>query len=165
MLLKFLAPIMLFVIAIIQGLYSQKLNEKKKLKVIFIFLLIILLITSIFVIQIDDNNSKKDFEVQKQNINSLRIKNLSLTSKIDSLHSELKIGMKRRNLQNIELKEKVQELNTKLEPFIKVALTKYPAQNLQYSLNQLAKDIENTKKLAEPPVLVPIAKEISSENM
>lgn len=153
MILKFIAPIILFVIAIIQGIFAEQLNKKKTLKISLISLLIVSLIVSIVIMKIDENMSNKYSIQQKQNIDSLRIENALLYKKLDSLHLELKIGM-----------GKVQELNSKLEPFVKVALTKYPAYDLQSALNKLAIDIENTKKLAEPPVLVPSGKEITKDN-
>jgi len=163
MILKLLAPIILFAIAILQGLFSEKINKIKWLRITLICLLLGSLIVGLIIITIDEKNANDFSKQQKDNIDSLRIENAQLKNNLDSLHSALTKGMDDRNLQEIELNKKVNELNIKLEPFVKLALTKYPAYDLQSALNKIAQDIENAKKLAEPPILIPSSREISRD--
>ena len=149
MILKFIAPIILFIIAILQYVFADQINNRRWLKLTLIGLLLISLIIGLFIIKIDDSNSQVISAQQKNNIDSLRL--------------EISIGMKNRSLKEEELNKKIDELNSKLEPFVKVALSKYPAYELQSALTKLALEIENTKKLASPPTLVPRAKEINRE--
>lgn len=164
MIIKFIAPIILFVIAILQGIFADRINKNKWLKITLIILLLCSLIVSLVVMRIDESNSNKISTQQKGSIDSLRIENATLISKLDSLYKALNEGMKNRSLQEIQMSQKVNELNSKLEPFVKIALTKYPAYDLQSALNKLAQDIEETKRLAEPPILVPSGKEITKDS-
>lgn len=164
MILKFIAPILLFLIGIIQGIFPAKINEKKWLKVTLIGLLLVSLIYGIFNIKINDDNAAKISREQKNDIDSLKIQNSLLSSKLDGLHKAISLNMKDRSIQENEMNKKVNELNEKLEPFVKIALTKYPAYDLQSALNKLAKDIESTKKLAAPPILVPSGEKVSRGN-
>ena len=164
MIIKFIALIILFVIAILQGIFTDHINKNKWLKISLIILLLSSLIVGLVVMRIDESNSNKISEQQKGSIDSLRIENATLISKLDSLYKALNEGMKNRSLQEIQMSQKVNELNSKLEPFVKIALTKYPAYDIQSALNSLANDIENTKRLAEPPKLIPSAKEITKND-
>lgn len=164
MILKYLALIVIFLIAILQRIFADKRKEKKRLKFILIGLLLASLIAGLVNLKIDNDNAIKVSRQQKNNIDSLKIQNSLLNSKLDSLHKTLNIGMEDRSIQETEINKKVNELNKKLEPFVKIALTKYPAYDLQSALNKLAQDIENTKRLAEPPMLIPYAKEISRDD-
>ncbi|PKQ64776.1 hypothetical protein BZG01_13940 [Labilibaculum manganireducens] len=163
MILKLLAPIILFAIAILQGLFAEKINKIKWLKITLICLLLGSLTVGLIIISLDEKNANNFSKQQKDNIDSLRIENAQLKNNLDSLHRALTKGMDDRSLQEIELNKKVSELNIKLEPFVKLALTKYPAYDLQSALNKIAQDIENAKKLAEPPILIPNAQEISRD--
>lgn len=153
MILKFVAPIVLFIIAILQGIFSAQINEKRWLKFTLVGLLLTSLIIGFFILIIDDNNSKEISRQQKNNIDSLRIENSLLNNKLDSLHKMIN-----------PMNQKVSELNEKLEPFVKIALNKYPTYDVQFALNKLTQDIENTKRLAEPPTLILSGKEISRDS-
>jgi len=163
MILKILAPFIIFAIALIQSIYSNQINKKKWLKFALIGLLISSLIVGIFVIKIDDDSAKRISKEQKNSIDSLRIENSLLGSKIDSLYNALNRGMQDRSAQEMEMEKKVNELNKKLEPFVNLALTKYPAYDMQTALNKIALDIENAKQLAKPPILNATAKEINRD--
>ena len=160
MILKILAPIVIFIIALIQSIYADQINEKKWLKFSLIGLLLASLIIGLIILVTDDNSSKEFSRQQKNNIDSLRIENSLLSNKLDSLHKTINQGMRDRSEQEIQMTNKVNELNNKLEPFVNLALTKYPAYDLQTALNKLALDIESAKQLAQPPTLVATGKEI-----
>lgn len=164
MILKIIAPIVIFIIALIQSIFSDHINKKKWLKFTLIGLLLSSLIIGIFILKIDDNSSKELARQQKDNIDSLRIENSILSNKLDSLHAAIDQGMQDRSTQEIEMNKKVNELNNKLEPFVNIALNKYPTYDLQSALSKLAEDVANTKRLAEPPSLIPSGKEINKDD-
>lgn len=163
MILNIIAPIVIFTIALVQSVFSDQINEKRWLKFTLIGLLLSSLIIGLFIIIIDDNNSKELSRQQENNIDSLRIENSLLSIKLDSLHTTIDQGMQDRSNYEIEMNKKVNELNNKLEPFVNIALSKYPAYDLQSALSKLAKDIADTKRLAEPPSLVLSGKEINKD--
>jgi hypothetical protein len=163
MFLKILAPLVVLIIALIQSIYSDQINNKKWLKTTLVGLLLFSFIIGLFILNIDDNDSKKLSQKQKNNIDSLRIENSFLSIKLDSLHSTIEQGIQNRSKQEIEMLKKVNELNNKLEPFVNIALRKYPTIDKNSALNKLAQDVAITKKLAEPPSLILSGKEINKD--
>ncbi|WP_428741126.1 hypothetical protein [Tenacibaculum sp.] len=148
MFLKILAPLVVLIIALIQSIYSDQIDKKKSLKYTVNGLLIFSFIIGLFILNKDDNDSKELSLKQKNNIDSLRIENSLLSIKLDSLHSTIENGIQNRGKQEIEMLKKINELNEKLEPFVSIALRKYPTKDKNSALNKLAQDIAITKKLA-----------------
>jgi hypothetical protein len=164
MFLKILAPLVVLLIALIQSIYSDQIDKKKSLKYTINGLLIFSFIIGLFILNKDNNDSNELAKKQKNNIDSLRIENSLLSIKLDSLHSTIENGIQNRGKQEIEMLKKINELNNKLEPFISIALRKYPTKDKNSALNKLAKDIAITKKLAEPPSLILSGREIQKDN-
>jgi len=141
MILKLIASVLIFVIALVERFYNKEVSKRKKVKRIFLTLLILSLLFSVVIIIIDDveNKNKHDYVVQR---------NDKLKTQIDSLIRITQTSENNATDRDIILQSKINELNDKLEPFVKLAIKKYPNMKIEDALSKLQLDLIETKKLA-----------------
>ncbi len=117
-------------------------------------LLLISLSFSFFTIISDDLENAKKLKNQINIQKTLIQKNDSLKTQLDSLillTRDLEINSDSRN---IVLQSKIDDLNENLEPFIKLAVKKYPALKIEDALEKIQNELAETKKLAQPNTII-----------
>jgi|WetSurMetagenome_2_1015567.scaffolds.fasta_scaffold40046_3 hypothetical protein len=161
MLLKIAAPIFVFLIALAKELLPDKLKDQSKIRLILWSLMGVAMIISISTIIVDDQKASDVLRSKLESERALKSQNDSLKARVDSLISITQLGEARLAQQNLTLHSRISEINSKLEPFVKIAVTRYPTFDIQTALERLTRDIQETKELAKPNSLIPIGKEVS----
>lgn len=149
LILKLLGPIIVFIAAILKDIVSDK-KRNKTWKKILLFSMIGALVVSIWLILIDNDNNIK-YKIKSDH-------------KIDSLISISDIFSKKQDSNNIIVQYKVDELNKKLDPFVKLAISKYPNDNIQTALEKLTNEISETKEMVKPNRMVYVSHEVWKQN-
>jgi hypothetical protein len=161
LLLKIASLIVVYIIALIKDFWADKLKRHLQTKRALVTLMTLAMLIGVVSTVLDDQKSSEVSRLQSERQAFLQSQNDSLRARVDSLIKITQQGEVKLDRQNAVLQAKVSELNSKLEPFVKLAVTKYPAYDIQSALNQLARDIAEAKELAKPATLVLYAKEIS----
>lgn len=134
--LKILAPIFSIVFGTIQLILSKKWSDRrtKKYQIIrfCIYTLFILSIITTIIIVINDNNEAKDL---KRSLSQIQLK-LDKSEKIQKSNDDLYKQDRKSLIKNIA------ELNKSLMPFIAIAKSNYPFEDISVSLNLLAQEIK-----------------------
>ena len=162
MILKLFASFIIFIIAIIEKFWSKEISKRKKVKWIFFSLLVLSLAFSFFTIIWDDIDTTANLTKQRELQNALVKKNDSLKIQIDSLMKLTQANEINSGNRSVVLQAKISDLNDKLEPFIKLAVKKYPEMKIEDALEKLQNDIIETKKLAQPNTIRFQKKEVNS---
>jgi hypothetical protein len=157
---KILAPIVVLAIAFIKDILPKKPKGYKHTQSILIGLMIAAASIGVITIVLDDQRSKEDAQLQLVREAKLQRSNDSLTSRVDSLLSIAKNSESKFDVQNAILQARVSELNSKLEPFIKIAVGRYPSLEIQPALARLAEDVRQAKELARPAALQFTSKQV-----
>ena len=143
MVVKLIAPIIIFIILVIEKLFPKSLSEKKWTKWIIFVLLIIGLVFNVAIIISDDskNTEKLDNQGKAQNL---------LINKNDSLMVLMRDFESNSDSRSLILNSRIDELNSNLEPFIKLAVKKYPNMKIEDALVKIHTELAETKKMAKP---------------
>lgn len=123
-----ISPLILFLIAMIKDIFGSPLKKNKWLKYLLIVLMIVALLISLTSTYTDD--AKKS----NQNL-ILENKNKEFQAKIDSLILLNKISA-----------DKIDELSHKLDPFIEIALKRFPQSDSSSALNKLYLELQKVIK-------------------
>ncbi|MFA5835215.1 MAG: hypothetical protein WDA22_17180 [Bacteroidota bacterium] len=150
MILKLLGSIILFIIAIVEKYWSKEISKNKYIKRGFLVLLILSLLFSAFTIILDDIETNISLKKQEDVQAELIRKNDSLKIQLDSLLKVINNSEKNSGDRSLILQSKISEVKDKLEPFIKLAVKKYPNLKIDEALEKLQNEIIETKKLAQP---------------
>jgi hypothetical protein len=154
MIMKLLASLFIFTIAIVEILWSQKLSQNKIVRRNLFGILFLCLVFSFYTIISDDIQTTAEMK-------TLTRKNDTLKFQRDSL---LKVSNEYRGNpvvdDNEELQSKINELQDKLEPFIKIAIKKYPYLKTEEALTRLQKETR-AKHLTHPNTMVYEKKKIT----
>lgn len=126
--LKMISPLIIFFIALIKDIFGSSLKQIKWLKYLLIILMIVALFISLTSTYTDDEKKSN------QNL-ILENKNKEYLLKIDSLI------MLSKGSDN-----KIDELNHKLDPFIELALKRYPHRDSSSALNKLYLELQQVQK-------------------
>lgn len=143
LILKLLAPIIVFAIALLKEFWPEKIKSNDRWKQVFLVVMAVGALVSIVVIIHDDSKTNKEKFEQQARYQDLQVKfdNIITLSKNQDVRSDERGKF---------LQERIMELSTKLEPFIKLAVAKYPQQNVDEGLELLRKEIAETKEMAKP---------------
>jgi hypothetical protein len=161
LLLKIASLIVVYAIALIKDFWADKLKRHIQTKRALLALMTLAMLIGVISTILDDEKSRDATQLQSERQVVLQSQNDSLRTRVDSLIKVTQQGEVKLDRQNAILQAQVSELNSKLEPFVKLAVTKYPAYDIQSALNQLAQDIAEAKELAKPATLIVYGKEIS----
>jgi hypothetical protein len=137
-LFKLLIPFLMLSIALLKDFLPTSMRGNKWIRPTMIsFLVLVAIVNAVIVINDDNRNAKADLREEKSR------------KAIDSL-------VTLSNNTSIELKEQkelVSKINEKLEPFIRIAQTKYPKSSLDEALSKIQNSLEDIKETTKPIVL------------
>lgn len=140
MIWNFVILIFIFLISLAQYLLDYVLIDKKALryKLTRIFLLVVMVVGIGGSALLQYSEERKKGKLTEE-ISILRFQNDSLIALINLTHSEVLL------LQN-----RVQDFNSKLDPFIQIATSKYPHLSFEKALEMLSREITEVKEIAKP---------------
>lgn len=142
LIIKIVGPTLVLLITLLQVYFDKIIDKRtrkyKRAKNGLLIVIIIAILFSITIVIIDDSNSKETIN-QLEKINS----SLSESNK-NSIKQEQLAKEERAALEN-----RIISLNEKLDPFLKVALEKYPNQNENVALQNLIKDFHDLERKTE----------------
>jgi hypothetical protein len=145
MFLKLLGSLILFLVTITEKYWSKEIPIKKRYKKAFLFILIFSFLFSVVIVIVDDNSTSSTIENQKASQTELIRKNDSLKYQLDSVLKVINENEKNSGSRNIVLQYKLNELNDKLDPFIKLAIKKYPNMKIEDALAKFEYDLKEQK--------------------
>ncbi len=160
LLLKIVSLVVVYVTALVKDLWAEPLSRHIQTKRLLFWLMTLAALVGVVSTLVEEQQSNEASLQQSQDQQFLAFQNVSLRAKLDSLVSLTQQGEAKFDRENAVLQSKVSELNSKLEPFVKLAVTKYPAFDIQTALNSLARDIAEAKDMAKPAILIAATKEI-----
>ncbi len=146
-LLELFVLVIVFGIGVVQIILDHVWSDKrtklhKRIKILLLILMLVLLIGSASLRIVEDSSSQQLME----KVSSLQIKN-------DSLMASVREKDKTAHKDMIALQGKITDLESKLEPFIEIAISKYPNLGVDIALNQLSREIAEAKEMAKPNTL------------
>jgi hypothetical protein len=133
--------------------HDKRTKRHKTFRVVLLIVFIGSLATSGIVVYFDKQDSKRTSAELMKQISELKKQGNNISS--SSKESEEKA-----HKDSLVLQSQIVDLKSKLEPFVEIAKSKYPNQNIDTALEKLQKEIIETKEMAKPNTLELFAKEI-----
>lgn len=136
--LKLIGPVLAYVTAVLKDSFPERIKRSSKWKAGIIVIITFGLLISIGTTVLDDRQKSRSAADQDQRYQDLK-------ARFDRL-TELSITQDARADGRTQvLQERINDLNRKLEPFIKLAVSKYPQLGVDDALQQFRSELKNQR--------------------